>query len=145
MSDQTDEDEADRLLMANLESKASYLFVKEPYKWENLFQSITRELVQGDYDSIRAMHILLSTISLSEKEKILQIFEVEDIFDSYILEQLKGFSSISSYTKKNPLRFLRILFVIFTNPYGIAIKRKKNHIYEKTGSFLYNLKKIIRL
>ena len=55
MSNQTDEDEKDRLLIANMDSKAVYLFEKEPYKWENLFQSIARQIINGDLDSIRGM------------------------------------------------------------------------------------------
>ena len=36
-SDQNDLDERNRLLLANKDSPALYLFEKEPYKWEILF------------------------------------------------------------------------------------------------------------
>ena len=47
-SDQNDLDERNRLLIANKDSPALYLFEKEPYKWEILFQSIIREIIKGD-------------------------------------------------------------------------------------------------
>ena len=56
-SNQTEEDEKKRLLIANLDSKAVYLFKNEPYKWESLFQGIVRELIDGDFESIRGMQI----------------------------------------------------------------------------------------
>ncbi|AAQ00492.1 MULTISPECIES: hypothetical protein [Prochlorococcus] len=138
-SSQNDEDEKERLLKANPKSKASDLFIKEPYKWENLFQSISREIINGDSDSVRGMKILLSTISFSERKKILQSFKDENCFDKSILDELDSLELTAVSKKKDLLRFLRILFAIFTNPYGIVIKREKKHIYEKTGSFINNL------
>ena len=142
-SDQTDEDEKERLLIANCESKAVYLFEKEPYKWECLFQGIARELINGDLDSTRGMKILLSTISVSEKEKVIDNFVVHDSFDKSTLGKLREKGNESS-SKKNIFRTLRILFVIFTNPYGIVIRRTKNHIYEKTGAFFNDIKEILK-
>ncbi len=141
MSNQTDEDEARRLLLVNIDSNAAYLFEKEPYKWENLFQSIIRELIKGDHGSIKAMDILLSTISSSEKKKVLQYFEKELLLEEVILSQLYGKTEIKTSKRKNPLRFLRILFVIFTNPYGLDIRRDKTHLYERTGAFIYKIRK----
>ena len=54
-SDQDDIDERNRLLIANKNSKALYLFEKEPYKWEILFQSIMREILKGELDSARGL------------------------------------------------------------------------------------------
>ena len=59
-SDQDDIDERNRLLIANENSKAFFLFEKEPYKWEILFQSIIREIINGDQSSIKGMKIILS-------------------------------------------------------------------------------------
>ena len=39
-SDQNDLDESNRLLLANKDSPALYLFEKEPYKWEILFKAL---------------------------------------------------------------------------------------------------------
>jgi len=129
--------------MADTESNASYLFVKEPYKWETLFQSITLEIIRGDNDSIRAMYILLSTINKKEKEKIIANFESEELFDEDIIKELKGFSFKDSVKKRRPIRSVKILFAIFTNPYGLVIKREKKHIYEKTGYYINSLFKAI--
>ena len=88
ISAQTDEDEIKRLLKSNPDSNAIYLFREEPYKWENLFQSITREIISGNLDSIRGMKILLSTISSKEKEKIIDQFLCQEIFQEYIIKEL---------------------------------------------------------
>ncbi len=139
ISQQTDEDERERLALGNTKSKAYYLYAEEPYKWENLFQSVSRELINGDHSSVRAMDILLSTLNDSQKKKILQVLENECLFKKSILEELNGLKPIPSFTSKKPLRFFKILFVIFTNPYGLVIKRKKNHIYEITGTITNKL------
>ena len=60
-SPQNHNDENERLLMANPESGASYLFTKEPYKWENLYQSIVREIINGDMGSVKGLKLLLSS------------------------------------------------------------------------------------
>ena len=39
--------EEKRLLKAK-NSPSSYLFINEPYKWENLFQSIVREVIKEE-------------------------------------------------------------------------------------------------
>ncbi len=142
-SNQTDEDEKSRLLLANMNSKAVYLFEKEPYKWENLFQSIARKIVNGDLDSIRGMKVLLSTITISQRTKVLEFFLQEGLLKEEIIEELSEVDSLGPPTKSNPVRFLSILFTIFTNPYGIVIRRKKNHSYELTGSLIYSLRQKI--
>ncbi len=142
-SEQSDEDEEKRLLKANSDSKAFYLFEQEPYKWENLFQSIIREIRSGDIDSLRGMHVLLSTLSAKEKEKTIGIFFSEGIFKKEIIEELrKGDLSIPS-KKKNIFRFLRILMVIFTNPYGIVMRREKKHLYERTGTAISKTRNLL--
>ncbi len=134
-SSQSDQQEKLRLSIANPNSRASGLFLKEPYKWENLFQSVVREIMRGDYDSIYAMRILLDTVTTSTREKIMLAFVKEGLFDDSVIQKIQDVN-YSQPKKKDRFRFLRILVVIFTNPYGLIIRRRKNHIYEFTGSFL---------
>ena len=136
-SDQNDLDEKNRLLIANKDSPALYLFEKEPYKWEILFQSIIREIIKGDLSSLRGLQVLINSLSLEVRKKVLKDLLVNKIINQDYFEQLKKPIDMNSESKSNLLRFLRILFAIFTNPYGIELKRKKIHIYEKTG-FLFN-------
>lgn len=143
LSDQTDREEKERISIANLDNNSSYLFVKEPYKWETLFQSVSLEITRGDNDSIRALYILLSTINKEEKEKIITTFENENFFDEAIIKELKCHSIKESSKKRRPITFIKILFAIFTNPYGLVIKREKKHIYEKTGYYINKLIKSI--
>ena len=139
-SDQNDLDERNRLLIANKDSPASYLFEKEPYKWEILFQSIIREIISGDLSSLKGLQVLLSSLSLEVKKRVLKDLLANKIINQDCFEQLNKPIDMNSETKSNLLRFLRILLAIFTNPYGIELRRKKIHIYEKTG-FLFNFLK----
>ena len=136
-SDQDDIDERNRLLIANKNSQALFLFEKEPYKWEILFQSIIREIINGDLSSLRGLQVLLSSLSLEVRKKVLKDLLLNKIINQDCFVQLKKPIDMKSETKINLLRFLRILLAIFTNPYGIELRRKKIHIYEKTG-FLFN-------
>ena len=136
-SDQDDLDERNRLLIANKDSPALYLFEKEPYKWEILFQSIIREIINGDLSSLKGLQVLLNSLSPAVRKKVFKDLMVNKIINQDCFEQLKKPVDMKSETKSNLLRFLRILLAIFTNPYGIELRRKKNHIYEKTG-FLFN-------
>ncbi len=142
-SDQSNKEESKRLLKANKTSKAVYLFEKEPYKWECLFQSIIQELIDGNLDSIRGIKVLLSTINEEEQEKLIKYLSGYEEFADPILNQIKDPENSKS-NKKNIFRALKILIVIFTNTYGIKIKRKRNHIYEETGYFCNKLVLIIR-
>ena len=58
-SKQNDQDELARLNKASPDHPASALFKNEPYKWEVLFQSIIREIRNGDKDSFKGLKILL--------------------------------------------------------------------------------------
>ena len=136
-SDQNDLDESNRLLIANKDSPALYLFEKEPYKWEILFQSIIREIINGDLSSLNALQILLSSLSHEVRKKVMKDLLVNKVINQDCYEHLRKPIDMNSETKNNLLRFLRILLAIFTNPYGIELRRKKIHIYEKTG-FLFN-------
>ena len=142
-SQQNEEDEKARLSKASSSNRAAYLFKEEPYKWENLYQSITREIARGDRDSIRGLRIILDTINSSEKEKMLKAFGDNKIIAGEMLLLVKQEDASKTSTKKNLFRFARILFAIFTNPYGIEMKRPKAHIYERTGAAIYALRKAI--
>ena len=139
-TDQNDNDEMKRLLIANNESKAVFLFNQEPYKWENLYQSIVRQIHRGDLDSIKGLRVLLSTIKKDEAVQVLDALRNSNIFTDNIIQLINN-SDDQSYGKRNDLiRFLKILLIIFTNPYGINVKRKKIHIYEKIGWLINELK-----
>ena len=139
-SDQNDLDERNRLLIANKDSSALYLFEKEPYKWEILFQSIIREIINGDLSSVKGLQVLLNSLSPEVRKKVLKDLLVNKIINQDCFAQLNKPIDMKSEKKSNLLKFLRILLAIFTNPYGIELRRKKIHIYEKTG-FLFNFLK----
>ena len=128
---------------ANNDSKAVYLFANEPYKWEILFQSVLREIANGDLTSIRGMKVLMSTIKTSEQQKIIEYLSKTIYIDESILQKIQDINYVTS-AKKNKLKALSILFMIFTNPYGIDLRRNKNHVYEKTGAFFYNIRRKIK-
>ena len=137
-SNQDDEDESKRLLKINPLEPASNLFKNEPYKWENLYQSILREVIKGDESSMKGLMVLLSTINNNEKEKTL--IALDNILDKILINRLRIENYRDLQSDKNLFRFLAILFSIFTNPYGLVIKREKNHIYEKTGMIFYEIR-----
>ena len=140
-SPQNDQDEKRRLGKANASAPASILFMEEPYKWEMLYQSIIREINRGDKDSIKGLRMLISMINVEEQERVLQDLSDKMLFSDEIICELKDKSTNTSTTKKNRVRFIKILFAIFTNPYRIEIKRKKKHVYERTGSVFNSFKK----
>ena len=143
-SSQDDVAEEQRLLKANTNSPAASLFIKEPYKWEVLYQSIVRELMKGDVSSIKGLKLLLDTINLQEKQKTIKHFAEQGVFSNEIIEILNQKNEARDSTKKNLFRFLRILFAIFTNPYNIEYKRDKQHIYEHTGAAINSLKNVFK-
>ena len=128
-SDQNDFDEMNRLKIANKESPALYLFEKEPYKWEILFQSIIREIINGDKSSIKALQVLLNTISIEVRHEVLNNLLENHYINKDCYLELKNPLDMKSGTKKNLFRFLKILLAIFTNPYGIHMKRKKKTVF----------------
>ena len=139
-SDQDDNDERKRLLMANNKSSAVFLFTQEPYKWENLYQSIVRQINRGDLDSIKGLRVLLDTIKTNQAVKVLDYLRDSNILTDNIIQLINTSDDQNYGKKKDLLRFLKILFTIFTNPYGINLKRKKTHIYEKIGWLFNELK-----
>ena len=140
-SPQNDQNEQERINMSSEHFPPAMLFKKEPYKWEMLYQSIVTEITKGDYDSIKGLKLLISMLNEKEQSAIIQEFSNKKIFNSDVVERIIQTDINQSPTKQKNIRFLRILFAIFTNPYCIEIKRTKNHIYEKTGSFLFVLRR----
>ena len=142
-SDQGNEAEQKRLLKLNSNELASNLFKNEPYKWENIYQSVVRYVIRGDQSSVKALLVLLSTINREEKEKAL--IALDDLIDSSLVMKLRNERYQDLKSSKNFFTAVKILFNIFTNPYGLEIKKDKNHIYEKTGMFFYQLRKLLLL
>ena len=87
-SDQNDLDERNRLLIANKDSPALYLFEKEPYKWEILFQSIIREIINGDLSALKGLQVLLSSLSLEVRKKVLKDLLLNKIINQNSFVQL---------------------------------------------------------
>ena len=133
-SEQNDEDERKRLLKLNSNEQVSNLFKYEPYKWENLYQSIINNILSGDNNSIKGLLILLSMLNESEKE--ITISSLSNLFDHNLIIKLRSEDYKNIKSNFDVIRTIRIFFVIFTNPYGLEIRRDKKHIYEKTGYLL---------
>ena len=142
-SSQSDTMEEERLQKASKSFPATGLFKKEPYKWEILFQSIIRELREGDKDSIKGLRLLINMLNREEQVKTIKAFSDKNILSDGFIKQLTQQEEDSSSTKKNMARFIRILFAIFTNPYCIEIKRNKSHIYEQTGAICYSFRNLL--
>ncbi len=130
-----------RLLKLNSNEPASTLFRNEPYKWENLYQSVVRNVIRGDESSIKGLMVLLSTINKKEKDK--SIMSLELLLDSHVINQLKNENYKDIKSNKNYFSAFIILLNIFINPYGLELKKERNHIYEKTGMFFYQLRKVV--
>ena len=142
-SSQDEDEENKRLLKVNDTNHLAILFKKEPYKWENLYQSIAREILRGDQDSLKGLRITLDCLNQEEKNNIINFYKEKKLFDITIINQIKSGGINEGKTKNNSFRFLRILLAIFTNPYGLELRRKKNHIYEYSGYYLHELRKLI--
>ena len=139
-SDQDENDAKKRLLMLNPKDPASNLFRNEPYKWENLYQSVLKNVISGDHSSIKGLMVLLSTISKKEKDIVLN--SLESLLDKHIIYKLRNEKYKDIKSSKNFYTALRILFSIFINPYDLELKKEPNHLYEKTGMFFYKFRKI---
>ena len=142
-SDQVEIDENKRLLKLNSKEPASNLFRNEPYKWENLYQSILRNVIRGDESSIKGLIVLLSTIS--QKDKDIVINSLESLLDKHVIYKLRNEKYQDIKSSRNFYTALRILLTIFINPYELELKKEPKHLYEKTGMFFYKVRKIILL
>ena len=144
-SSQNNIEEQKRLQKSSQTFPAAALFQKEPYKWEMLYQSIILEIRKGDEDSIKGLKLLIFMLNNEEKAKTIEFFFNKKIFSGETIERLMQKGEDQSPTRKNPARFIRIMFAIFTNPYCIDIKRKKSHLYEQTGSALNQLRRRLNI
>ncbi len=140
-SDQDENDENKRLLKLNSKEPASNLFRNEPYKWENLYQSVLSTVVRGDDSSIKGLMVLLSTINKREKDIVLN--SLEALLDKHVIYKLRNEKYQDIKSSKNFYTALRILLTIFINPYDLELKKEPKHLYEKTGMFLYKFRKKI--
>ena len=140
-SDQEEEDENRRILKLNPNELASNLFKNEPYKWENLYQSIVRNVIKGDESSLKGFMILLSSVNENEKEN--SLIALENFLDKQVMNKLRYERYQDMKSSKNFITTLKILFNIFFNPYGLEIKKERKHIYEKTGMLFFQLRKLI--
>ena len=139
-SEQDENDENQRLLKINSSEPASNLFRNEPYKWENLYQSILRNVINGDESSIKGLMVLLSTISKKEKDIVLN--SLEALLDKHVIYKLRNEKYQDIKSSKNVYTALIILLTIFINPYDLELKKEPKHLYEKTGMFFYKFRKI---
>ncbi len=138
-SDQDENDENKRLLKLNSKEPASNLFRNEPYKWENLYQSVLNNVIRGDDSSIKGLMVLLSTIRKREKDIVLN--SLETLLDKHVIYRLRNEKYQDIKSSKNFYTALRILLTIFINPYDLELKKEPKHLYEKTGMFLYKFRK----
>ena len=142
-SEQDQNDENKRLLMVNPREPASKLFRDEPYKWENLYQSILGNIIGGDDSSIKGLIVLLSTIS--QKDRDIVINSLEALLDKHVIYKLRNEKYQDIKSSKNFYTALRILLTIFINPYDLELKKEPKHLYERTGMFFYKFRKIVLL
>tara|TARA_B100000965_G_scaffold74263_2_gene58664 strand:+ start:13362 stop:13838 length:477 start_codon:yes stop_codon:yes gene_type:complete len=139
-SDQGEDAEKKRLLKINKNEPASNLFKNEPYKWEILYQSVVRNVMRGDETSLKGLMVLLSTINKKEKDK--SLISLEGFLDKHLINKLRYEKHQDIISTKNIFNALIILWNIFTNPYELEIKKDKSHMYEITGMFFYQLRKL---
>ena len=140
-SEQEENDENKRLLKLNSKEPASNLFRNEPYKWENLYQSVLRNVSSGDESSIKGLMILLSTISKKEKDIVLN--SLESLLDKHLIYKLRNETYQNIKSRKNFYTALKILLNIFINPFELELKSEPKHLYEKTGMFLHKFRKTV--
>ena len=84
---------------------------------------------------------LIKENNKKEKEKCL--IKLEPFLDKRLINKLRNEKYKDIKSSKNFFSAFIILLNIFINPYGLEIKKDKNHIYEKTGMYFYRLRKII--
>ena len=142
-SEQEENDEYKRLLKLNSKEPASNLFRNEPYKWENLYQSVLRNVISGDDSSIKGLMVLLNTICKEEKEIVLK--SLEALLEKHLIYKLRNEKYENIKSSNNIFNALKIMLTIFINPYELELKKEPKHLYEKTGMFIYRLRKMVLL
>ncbi len=141
-SSQNEREERHRLLKANLLSPYVDLFREEPYKWEILFQTIVREINEGEEVLAMGLKLLMDTIALEERNKTLKALTENDLLGEHLLSQIIDQERKLVLSKGNLLRTIRVLNAIFFNPYGIEIRRRR-FLYEHTGFIANSFRKIL--
>ena len=126
-SDQVGIDEKKRLLKLNSKEPASNLFRNEPYKWENLYQCVLRNVISGDDSSIKGLMVLLSTISKREKNIVLN--SLEALLDKHVIYKLRNEKYQDIKSSRNFYTAFRILLNIFINPYNLDFSTSGYIIY----------------
>ena len=106
-SEQNENDEKKRLLKLNPKEPASNLFSSEPYKWENLYQSVLRNVIDGDESSLKGLMVLLSTIS--KKEKVIVLNSLETFLNKHTIYKLRNKKYHDLKSSNNLYTTLRIL------------------------------------
>ena len=134
--------EEERLSKINPEEPASLLFRFEPFKCENLYQTLLKNVIRGDDSSIKGLLVLLSTLSDIEKDKCLN--KLEYLLDENLIYKLRNECYKNLISNRNIFTTLKILLIIFLNPYRLEIKNEKKHIYEISGMFFLKLMKLIK-
>ena len=140
-SEQEENDDIKRLLKLNPNEPASNLFRNEPYKWENLYQSVLRNVISGDESSLKGLMVLLSTIS--KKEKVIVLNSLETFLNKHTIYKLRNENYHDLKSSKNFYTTLRILLTIFINPYELELKNEQKYCYEKIGMFCFRFRRII--
>ena len=144
-SSQNTEDFNKILSIVNRDHPASVLLSKEPYKWEILFQSILNEIKNGDKTSLKGLLILINCITEKQKVILIKSLIENNLITKGSLDLKNSPISKKQPGAKNAARFLRILFAIFLNRYGVNLKGEKNHIYEYTGMISYGIRSFLGL
>mgnify|MGYP001168052738 CR=1 FL=1 len=139
-SEQDENDEKKRLLKLYPKEPASILFKNEPYKWECLYQSTLRNVMSGDESSIKGLMVLLSTIT--KKDRNLVLYYLKDLLEKSVLYKLRNKKYQDIKSSKNFYTILRILLSIYTNPYHLKLKKEPKHLYEITGMFFHQIRKL---
>ena len=140
-SEQDESDENLRLSKLNQNEPAANLFQNEPYKWEILYQSSIRNIIKGDESSIKSLMVLLSTINIKEKEKLLN--RLEFLLDKPVIYKLRNKKYEDIKSIKVFWSFLITFFNIFINPYDLQLKKEPKYLYEKTGMLFYQLRNLV--
>ncbi len=136
------------------QSLAVDLYKEEPYKWEVLYISTINLIIQlegifGGIDqknkfwqsALKSILILMSVIKEEEIDRSLEILTNSELISPKTSSSIKEtFQSkylklfyLSLSIETRPVRFLFVLWALFSNRYRIAIKYKPRIIYEVTA------------
>ena len=103
--------------------------------------AILKNVISGDDSSIKGLMVLLSTIS--KREKDIALNSLEALLDKRIINKLRNEKYQDIKSSKNLYTAFRILLTIFINPYDLELKKDPKHLYEKTGMFFYQFRKLL--